>query len=163
MSFPHRLVALRKEHGITRQALADIAGLNVIQIRRWETGASQPSVEALKKLAKALRTAPTSCSSTSTARTRRRPPPSVRGRPPPRPRREARPQSRHRGRHHQTRGQTLGQLRLSNGPTGPSQQLRRFTLSLSLLNEPQPLCQRNVLRWQGPVLPVVANPSATLL
>jgi transcriptional regulator with XRE-family HTH domain len=56
MPFPQRLVTLRKADGLTQQALADIAGLNVIQIRRWETSASQPSLEALKKLAKALRT-----------------------------------------------------------------------------------------------------------
>ena len=56
MPFPQRLVTLRKTQGLTQQALADIAGLNVIQIRRWETNVSQPSLEALKKLAKALRT-----------------------------------------------------------------------------------------------------------
>lgn len=56
MPFPQRLVTLRKAQGLTQQALADIAGLNVIQIRRWETSVSQPSLEALKKLAKALRT-----------------------------------------------------------------------------------------------------------
>jgi transcriptional regulator with XRE-family HTH domain len=53
MPFPKRLVTLWKEHWLTQQTLA---GLNVVQIRRYETDASQPSVAALKKLAKALRT-----------------------------------------------------------------------------------------------------------
>ncbi len=56
MGFPERLVALRKERRLTQQALADLAALNVVQIRRWETGASQPSLEALVKLTRGLRT-----------------------------------------------------------------------------------------------------------
>lgn len=55
MPFRQRLVTLRKQHGLTQQRLADLAGLNVIQIRRYETDASQPSVEAIRKLAQALR------------------------------------------------------------------------------------------------------------
>jgi len=56
MPLRQRLVSLRNQHGPTQQKLADLAGLNVIQIRRYETDASQPSVEAIKKLAQALRT-----------------------------------------------------------------------------------------------------------
>lgn len=56
MGFRERLVELRKERGLTQQALAKIAGLNVVQITRWETGSSQPSLEALVKLARGLRT-----------------------------------------------------------------------------------------------------------
>jgi transcriptional regulator with XRE-family HTH domain len=54
--FRERLVGLREERGLTQQALADLAGLNVVQIRRWETGASQPSLDALMKLTRGLRT-----------------------------------------------------------------------------------------------------------
>jgi len=54
MPFPDRLVALRKTRGMTQQALADAAGLHVVQVRRYETNASQPSVEALVKLAVGL-------------------------------------------------------------------------------------------------------------
>jgi transcriptional regulator with XRE-family HTH domain len=50
------LIALRKERGLTQQALADLAGLHVVQIGRWEKGSSQPSIEALVKLARGLRT-----------------------------------------------------------------------------------------------------------
>lgn len=56
MGFRQRLVARRKELGLTQQALANLAGLNVVQVRRWETGATQPSLDALVKLARGLRT-----------------------------------------------------------------------------------------------------------
>ncbi|MCA1836970.1 MAG: helix-turn-helix transcriptional regulator [Actinobacteria bacterium] len=54
MPFQERLTTLRKQHGLTQQALADIAGLHVSQIRKYETDAAQPSVDAVKKLAVAL-------------------------------------------------------------------------------------------------------------
>jgi transcriptional regulator with XRE-family HTH domain len=54
MDFSKRLVATRKERGMTQEALAQTAGLNVSQIRRYEGGSSQPSLEALRKLAVAL-------------------------------------------------------------------------------------------------------------
>jgi transcriptional regulator with XRE-family HTH domain len=56
MPFPERLTTLRKQRGLTQQALAGIAGLHVSQIRKYETDAAQPSVDALKKLAVALST-----------------------------------------------------------------------------------------------------------
>jgi len=56
MPFPDRLVALRKARGMTQQALADAAGVHVVQVRRYETNASQPSIEALVKLAVGLAT-----------------------------------------------------------------------------------------------------------
>ena len=55
MALAQRLAASRKERGLTQQELADIAGVHVMQVHRYETGASQPSVEVLKKLATALR------------------------------------------------------------------------------------------------------------
>lgn len=54
MVFAERLAALRKEKKLTQQALADLVGVHVIQIHRYESGASQPSLEVIKKLAVAL-------------------------------------------------------------------------------------------------------------
>ncbi|PHM27298.1 conserved hypothetical protein [Xenorhabdus innexi] len=55
MNFPTRLIQIRKEHGLTQQGLADSASLHVNQIRRYEAGTAQPTLEALIKLAKVLR------------------------------------------------------------------------------------------------------------
>jgi transcriptional regulator with XRE-family HTH domain len=52
--FAAQLVRLRKQRGWTQQRLADALGLNLTQIKRYETGASQPSLEALKKIALTL-------------------------------------------------------------------------------------------------------------
>ena len=49
-----RLAATRKARGLTQDALADAAGINVSQVRRYEGGTSQPSLEVLRKLAVAL-------------------------------------------------------------------------------------------------------------
>jgi len=54
MDFHTRLTQLRKGKGLTQQALADAAGINVSQLKRYETGVSQPSLDALRKLAVAL-------------------------------------------------------------------------------------------------------------
>jgi transcriptional regulator with XRE-family HTH domain len=54
MSFAARLIALRKEKGLTQQALAEACGIHVQQIKRYEAGSSQPTAEALKKLALTL-------------------------------------------------------------------------------------------------------------
>lgn len=54
MHFAAQLVRLRKQRGWTQQHLADALGLNLTQIKRYETGASQPSLEALKKIALTL-------------------------------------------------------------------------------------------------------------
>jgi transcriptional regulator with XRE-family HTH domain len=51
MSLPARLIALRKEKNLTQHALAERTGLHVNQVRRYESGAAQPSLDALKKLA----------------------------------------------------------------------------------------------------------------
>lgn len=55
IEFPERLTALRKERGLAQPALADLVGAHVLQIRRYEGGASQPTREAIKHLAQALR------------------------------------------------------------------------------------------------------------
>ena len=55
MSIAKKLPLTRKQKGLTQQALADAIGIHVSQIKRYESGKSQPSVEALKKIAKTLR------------------------------------------------------------------------------------------------------------
>jgi len=54
MPFPDRLAALRKQRGLTQQALADDIGVHVTQLRRYEAGTSQPTLDVLRKLAVAL-------------------------------------------------------------------------------------------------------------
>lgn len=54
MDFPQKLATLRKEKKITQQALADTIGMTVIQIRRYESGTSQPTLDVIRKLAIAL-------------------------------------------------------------------------------------------------------------
>lgn len=54
MEFPERLTALRKARGLTQQALADQVGLAVLQIRRYEGGSSQPTLDVIRRLAIAL-------------------------------------------------------------------------------------------------------------
>ncbi|MEN9490277.1 MAG: hypothetical protein RJA63_726 [Pseudomonadota bacterium] len=54
MSFALRLIALRRERGLTQQGFADATGIHVQQIKRYEADTSQPSAEALKKIAKAF-------------------------------------------------------------------------------------------------------------
>lgn len=51
MGFPDRVARLRKERGWTQQELADKVGVKVLQIRRYENGTSQPTLEVIKKLA----------------------------------------------------------------------------------------------------------------
>ncbi|HSX11746.1 MAG TPA: helix-turn-helix transcriptional regulator [Chlamydiales bacterium] len=54
MEFPKRLAALRREKNLTQQALADKIGISVVQVRRYEAGASQPTLDVIRNLAKAL-------------------------------------------------------------------------------------------------------------
>jgi len=54
MDFGERLAALRKEKGLTQQALAELINLHVIQVRRYESGASQPTLDVIRRLAIAL-------------------------------------------------------------------------------------------------------------
>jgi len=55
MSMAQRLATLRKQKGLTQQALADSLGLHITQVKRYEAGTSHPSMEALKKIAQTLR------------------------------------------------------------------------------------------------------------
>jgi transcriptional regulator with XRE-family HTH domain len=52
--FPERLVALRKQRHLSQQGLADRAEMHVVQIRRYEGGRSEPTLDALHRLALAL-------------------------------------------------------------------------------------------------------------
>lgn len=54
MAFPDRLARLRKDKGLTQKELAEIVGLNQAQVHRYEKGAAEPSMSALKRLALAL-------------------------------------------------------------------------------------------------------------
>jgi transcriptional regulator with XRE-family HTH domain len=54
MAFPDRLAGLRKDKAFTQKELAEMVGLNQAQIHRYEKGAAEPSMSALKRLALAL-------------------------------------------------------------------------------------------------------------
>lgn len=54
MDFPKTLAALRKEKNLTQQKLADIVEVHVIQIRRYEKGSAQPTLDVIRKLSVAL-------------------------------------------------------------------------------------------------------------
>ena len=54
MGFPQRLVLLRKEKKYTQQALADKVSVHISQIRRYESGETQPTMDVIKKLSIAL-------------------------------------------------------------------------------------------------------------
>lgn len=56
MEFVKRLTTLRKERGLTQQALANAIDLHVNQIKRYEAGTAQPTLETLVRLAKELHT-----------------------------------------------------------------------------------------------------------
>ena len=54
MQFPERIVALRKEKNLTQQALADKVSVHLTQIQRYESGAVQPTLDVIRRLAIAL-------------------------------------------------------------------------------------------------------------
>lgn len=54
MSFPQRLAAARHARKLSQAQIARATGINPSQIKRYETGLTQPSLEALRKLALAL-------------------------------------------------------------------------------------------------------------
>lgn len=53
--FPQRLATLGKERSLTQRALADLVGLGITQRKRYEAGASQVTLEVIRKLSQALR------------------------------------------------------------------------------------------------------------
>lgn len=54
VDFPERLAWLRKQKGLTQKALGEAVGIHVTQLRRYEAGTSQPTLDILRKLAIAL-------------------------------------------------------------------------------------------------------------
>lgn len=54
MHFSARLAQLRKQQGHSQQRLAHLVGLHVNQVRRYEAGSAQPTLDALVSLARAL-------------------------------------------------------------------------------------------------------------
>lgn len=56
MEFVNRLITLRKQRGLTQQALSNAIDLHVNQIKRYEAGTAQPTLETLVRLAKELHT-----------------------------------------------------------------------------------------------------------
>lgn len=54
MAFAERLAELRREKGLTQQQLAGRVGLHQTQIHRYESGSSEPSMDALRRLALAF-------------------------------------------------------------------------------------------------------------
>jgi transcriptional regulator with XRE-family HTH domain len=54
VGFPQRLAELRKRYSLTQQQLAGRIGMHVVQLRRYEAGTSQPTLDVIRKLATAL-------------------------------------------------------------------------------------------------------------
>ncbi len=54
MNFPERLALLRKEKNLTQKELAELTSVHVAQIRRYESGTSQPTLDVIRKIAIAL-------------------------------------------------------------------------------------------------------------
>jgi transcriptional regulator with XRE-family HTH domain len=54
MTFGQRLATLRKEQGMTQPALAERIGVHVSQLRRYEAGTSQPTLDVLRRTALSL-------------------------------------------------------------------------------------------------------------
>ena len=54
MSFTDRFLQLRKKHLLTQQQMADAVGIHITQVKRYEGGDAQPSLDALKKIAVAF-------------------------------------------------------------------------------------------------------------
>ncbi len=51
MSFSTRFLQLRKQHGLTQPQMADKVGIHLTQVRRYESGEAQPSLDILKRIA----------------------------------------------------------------------------------------------------------------
>ncbi len=54
MDFGKRLAALRKERKFSQRELADRIKMHVVQIQRYETGKSQPTLDVIRNLAVVL-------------------------------------------------------------------------------------------------------------
>jgi transcriptional regulator with XRE-family HTH domain len=54
MSFSKRLAAVRKERRLTQQQMSEVIGIHLSQVKRYESGDTQPSLEVLRKIALTL-------------------------------------------------------------------------------------------------------------
>lgn len=54
MPFAEKLATLRKDRGLTQEELAKKIGVGIAQMRRYEKGASSPTLEIIKNMAKTL-------------------------------------------------------------------------------------------------------------
>ena len=54
MLFTKQLAVIRKKRGYTQQALADKVDMHVTQIKRYEAGSAQPTLEVFRKIVLAL-------------------------------------------------------------------------------------------------------------
>ncbi|WP_211455448.1 helix-turn-helix domain-containing protein [Collimonas antrihumi] len=54
MDFSQRLHSFRKKQGFTQQQMADMIGIHVSQLKRYESGFSQPTIDVFKRIALAL-------------------------------------------------------------------------------------------------------------
>jgi transcriptional regulator with XRE-family HTH domain len=54
MTFPSRLISLRKDRGLSQQAMAEAIGIHANSWKKYESGQAQPSLDVLKKIAMAL-------------------------------------------------------------------------------------------------------------
>ena len=54
MSFRTRFLKLRKKNKLTQQQVADKIGMHISQVKRYESGEAQPSIDLLKKMAQAF-------------------------------------------------------------------------------------------------------------
>jgi len=54
MSFTVRFLQLRKQHNLTQPQMAEAIGIHVTQVKRYEAGEAQPSLDILKKIATAF-------------------------------------------------------------------------------------------------------------
>ena len=54
MPFSAKLATFRKQKGLTQEQLAQKVGVGIAQMRRYEKGASSPTLEVIKNMAKVL-------------------------------------------------------------------------------------------------------------
>jgi transcriptional regulator with XRE-family HTH domain len=54
VNFPEHLALLRKEKSLTQPQLAEKIGVHVAQVRRYEAGTSQPTLDVIRNMALAL-------------------------------------------------------------------------------------------------------------
>jgi transcriptional regulator with XRE-family HTH domain len=54
LNFPEHLAMLRKDKGLTQPQFAEKIGVHVAQVRRYEAGTSQPTLDVIRNMALAL-------------------------------------------------------------------------------------------------------------